>query len=42
MKTQKQNFTNLKNSKVVSNILKGVLGLSSIATFTSCIPDHDD
>jgi len=41
MKTQKQNFTNLKNSKVVSNIFKSVLGLSLIATFTSCISDSD-
>ncbi|MEX1384112.1 hypothetical protein [Lutibacter sp.] len=41
MKTQKQNFTNLKNSKVVSNIFKSVLGLSLIATFASCISDPD-
>ena len=40
MKTQKH-FTNLNNSKVVSNILKSVLGLSLIATFTSCIPDSE-
>jgi hypothetical protein len=41
MNTQKQNFTNLKNSKVVSNIFKSLLGLSLIATFTSCISDPD-
>jgi len=41
MKTQKLNFTNLKNSKVVSNIFKSVLGLSLIATFTSCMSDSD-
>ena len=41
MKTQKLNFTNLKNSKVVSTILKSVLSLSLIATFTSCISDPD-
>ena len=41
MKTQKLNFTNLKNSKVVSTILKSVLSLLLIATFTSCISDSD-
>ncbi len=41
MKTQKLNITSLKNSKVVSSILKGVLSLSLIATFTSCISDPD-
>jgi hypothetical protein len=41
MNTKKQNFTNLKNSKVVSSIFKSVLGLSLIATFTSCISDPD-
>ncbi len=41
MKTQKLNITSLKNSKVVRSILKGVLSLSLIATFTSCISDPD-
>ncbi|NQW36447.1 MAG: CHAT domain-containing protein [Flavobacteriales bacterium] len=37
MKTQKQNFTNLKNSKVVSRIFKNALGimiLTSLATYS--------
>ena len=41
MKTQKLNFTNLKNSKVVSNIFKSVLGLSLIATLASCVEGGD-
>ena len=41
MKTQKLNFTNLKNSKVVNNIFKSVLGLSLIATLASCVEGGD-
>jgi len=41
MKTQKLNFTNLKNGKVVNNIFKSVLGLSLIATFASCVEGGD-
>jgi hypothetical protein len=40
--TQTQNFTNLKNSKVVSRIFKNVLGLSIVAIFASCVPDGDN
>ncbi|WP_298365273.1 hypothetical protein [uncultured Lutibacter sp.] len=39
MKTQNLKFTNLKNSKVVKNIFKSVLGLSLIASLGSCIDD---
>jgi len=42
MKTQKQNFTNLNNSKVVSRILKNVVGLSILVLFASCIKDNDE
>jgi len=42
MKTQTQNFTNLYNSKVVSRILKNVVGLSIVAIFASCVPDGGD
>jgi hypothetical protein len=42
MKTQTQNFTNLKNSKVVNRILRNVLGLSIVAIFASCVPDGDN
>ena len=41
MKTQKLNFTNLKNSKVVNNILKGVVGIFAVATFVSCVEDGE-
>ncbi|WP_111706870.1 hypothetical protein [Lutibacter citreus] len=41
MKTQNLNITNLKNSRVVRNILKSVLGLSIIASFGSCVEDPD-
>lgn len=36
MKTQKQNITNLKNSKVVNRIFKGTMALSLMAIFASC------
>lgn len=42
MKTQKQNFTNLNNSKVVNRILKNVVGLSILALFASCIDDNNE
>ena len=42
MKTQKQNFTNLNKSKVVSRILKNVVGLSILVLFASCIDDKDE
>jgi len=41
MKTQKLNFANLNNSKVVNNILKGVLGIFAVATFVSCVEDGE-
>ncbi|WP_111706871.1 hypothetical protein [Lutibacter citreus] len=41
MKTQNLNITNLKNSRVVRNIFKSVLGLSLIATVASCVEDPD-
>ena len=42
MKTQTQNFTNLKNSKMVSSILKNVVGLSILAIFASCDNNNDE
>ncbi len=42
MKTQKQNFTNLKNSKVVNRILKNALGIMVLASLVSCINDKDE
>ena len=42
MKTQKLNFTNLKNSKVVNRILKNVLGVMVLASLASCINDKDE
>ncbi len=42
MKTQTQNFTNLKNSKVVNRIFKNVIGLSIVAFFASCVPGGDN
>ncbi|WP_298365275.1 hypothetical protein [uncultured Lutibacter sp.] len=39
MKTQRQKFTNLKNSKVVKNIFKSVLGLLLMTIIVSCIDD---
>ncbi|REE80859.1 hypothetical protein BX611_2517 [Lutibacter oceani] len=42
MKTQTQNFTNLKNSKVVNRIFKNVVGLSIVAIFASCVPEGDN
>ena len=36
MKTQKQNFTNFYSSKVMSRILKNVVGLSLLVLFASC------
>jgi hypothetical protein len=42
MKTQTQNVTNLKNSKVVSRIFKNVVGLSIVALFASCVPGGDN
>ena len=41
MKTQKLNFTYLNNSKVVNNILKGVLGIFAVATLVSCVEDGE-
>jgi len=42
MKIQKQNFTNLNNSKVVNSILKNVVVVVSILVlFASCINDND-
>jgi len=42
MKTQKQNFTNLNNSKVVSRILKNVVALLTLVLFASCIDNNDE
>jgi len=42
MKTQKQFFTNLKNSKVVNNILKSAFAIALISTVFSCKPDDSD
>ena len=42
MKTQKQNFTNFYSSKVMSRILKNVVGLSILALFASCINDKEE
>tara|TARA_R110001583_G_scaffold52804_1_gene163535 strand:+ start:3642 stop:4670 length:1029 start_codon:yes stop_codon:yes gene_type:complete len=42
MKTQTQNFTNLKNSKEVNSIFKNVVGLSIVALFASCVPGGDN
>ena len=41
MKIQKQKFTNLNNSKVVSRILKNVMGLLVVVLFASCIDNND-
>ncbi|WP_456463664.1 hypothetical protein [Lutibacter sp.] len=41
MKIQKQKFTNLNNSKVVSRILKNVMGLLVLVLFASCIDNND-
>ncbi len=41
MKIQKQKFTNLNNSKVVSRILKNVVGLLVLVLFASCIDNND-
>lgn len=42
MKTQKQNITNLKNSKVVNRIFKNVVALSILAVFASCDKNNED
>jgi len=42
MKTQKQNFTNFNSSKVMSSILKNVVGLSILVLFASCINDKEE
>jgi len=42
MKTQKQNFTHLNKSKVVSRILKNLVGLSILVLFASCITNDND
>lgn len=42
MKTQKQFFTILKNSKVVNNIFKGALGVALISSVFSCRPDDSE
>ena len=42
MKTQKQNITNLKNSKVVSRIFKNVVALSILAVFASCDEKNEE
>jgi len=42
MKTQKQNFTNLNNSKVVNRIFKNVLGIMVLASLASCIDDNNE
>ncbi|MFK5957587.1 MAG: hypothetical protein QM495_01825 [Lutibacter sp.] len=42
MNTQKQNFTNLNNSKVVSRIFKNVMVLSILVFFSSCIDNKDE
>jgi len=42
MKIQKQNFTNLKNSKVVNRIFKNALGIMVLASLASCIKDNDE
>jgi len=42
MKTQKQNFTNLKNSKVVNRIFKNALGIMVFASLASCIENNDE
>jgi len=41
MKTQKQNFTNLKNSKVVNRIFKSGLALLVLVSLTSCLKDDE-
>jgi len=41
MKTQKQNFINFYSSKVMSSILKNVVGLSILVLFASCIKDKE-
>ena len=42
MKTQKQNFTNFNKSKVMSSILKNVVGLSILVLFASCTNDKEE
>jgi len=42
MKKQKQNFTNLNNSKVVNRIFKNVLGIMVLASLASCIDDNNE
>ena len=41
MKTHTKIFTNLKNSQVVKNILKGAISLSIAISLGSCISDND-
>ncbi|WP_456376900.1 hypothetical protein [Lutibacter sp.] len=41
MKIEKQKFTNLNNSKVVSRILKNVMGLFVLVLFASCIDTNE-
>ncbi len=42
MKTQKLNFTNLNNRKVVNRILKNVAVLSILVLFASCVDENDE
>ncbi|PCH53469.1 MAG: hypothetical protein COC22_02655 [Flavobacteriaceae bacterium] len=42
MKTQTQNFTNLKKSKVVNRIFKNALWIMVLASFASCIKNDDE
>jgi hypothetical protein len=41
MKNKKQNFTNFNKGKVVSSILKNVVGISLLVFVTSCNPKED-
>ncbi|MCF6180514.1 hypothetical protein [Lutibacter sp.] len=41
MKNKKQNFTNFNKRKVVSSILKNVVGISLLVFVTSCNPKED-
>jgi hypothetical protein len=41
MKTQKQHFTNLNNSNVVSRIFKNVIIVSILVLFVSCVDENE-
>lgn len=42
MKTQKENITNLNNSKGVSQFFKNIVVVSVLTFFTSCVTDNGD